>query len=135
MSKMLNLQVAGVPLITYGLIGVTTAILAYATLSGGVGNTDTKAEDKSASKDETAEDATKKEGESVKESPATEGEQPKEGESEPPAPAPEPAAEGEQPKDGETTGGKRRRHKRKTPKSKKGADCKKKSRRSRKSSK
>ena len=41
MADFVNLQVLGVPVLTYGLIGVTTAVLAYAT-SVGMGDTISK---------------------------------------------------------------------------------------------
>lgn len=34
MAEFINLQVFGVPILTYGLVGVTTAVLAYATSIG-----------------------------------------------------------------------------------------------------
>lgn len=34
MAEFINLQVFGVPVLTYGLVGVTTAVLAYATSIG-----------------------------------------------------------------------------------------------------
>jgi hypothetical protein len=39
MAEFINLQVYGVPVLTYGLIGATTAVLAYATYVSGVGET------------------------------------------------------------------------------------------------
>ena len=39
MSEFINLQIYGVPVLTYGLIGTTTAILAYATYISGLGET------------------------------------------------------------------------------------------------
>jgi hypothetical protein len=36
MSNLINMEIYGVPIITYGLVGVTTAILAYATAVSGV---------------------------------------------------------------------------------------------------
>jgi hypothetical protein len=38
MADLLNLQINGTPIIMYGLIGVTTAVLAYATAGGEFGN-------------------------------------------------------------------------------------------------
>lgn len=37
MANVLNMEVYGVPILTYGLVGVTTAVLAYATAISGVG--------------------------------------------------------------------------------------------------
>ena len=38
MADLLNLQINGTPIVMYGLIGVTTAVLAYATAGGEFGN-------------------------------------------------------------------------------------------------
>lgn len=38
MADILNLQINGTPIVMYGLIGVTTAVLAYATAGGEFGN-------------------------------------------------------------------------------------------------
>jgi len=38
MADLLNLQINGTPIMMYGLIGVTTAVLAYATAGGEFGN-------------------------------------------------------------------------------------------------
>ena len=43
MSSLVNMQVYGVPIITYGLIGLTTAVLAYATATSDLGNVVSKA--------------------------------------------------------------------------------------------
>ena len=39
MTEFINLQVYGVPIATFGLVGITTAILAYTTATSGVQNT------------------------------------------------------------------------------------------------
>ena len=100
MSDVTTLQVFGVPVIAYGLVGITTAVLAYATSIGGMGDALSKS----------AESLTSLTGNpaSILGS-ATE--------SQAPAPAPETPAPEEKPATEEPqTGGKRRR--RKTPKSK-----------------
>jgi len=102
MSDVTTLQVFGVPVIAYGLVGITTAVLAYATSIGGMGDALSKS----------AESLTSLTGNpasilgSATESPAPA-----------PAPAPETPAPEEKPATEEPqTAGKRRR--RKTPKSK-----------------
>ena len=111
-SNIINLQVAGIPVITYGLIGVTTAVLAYATVSGGLGDMAAKSvglvttpaagPDASVGKSEgKSEDIGK---EDTDESPSAANEEPAETE-------PKPADE--------VKGGNRRKHQRRTPKSKK----------------
>lgn len=105
MASLVNLQVYGVPIVTYGLIGVTTAILAYATAIGGVGD----AVSESLSSSSTAESPMSALSNMNPLSPA-------------PAPAPaltdsllSPESSAENP----STGGKKRNKKVKTPKSKK----------------
>jgi hypothetical protein len=39
MAEFVNLQIYGVPVVTYGLVGITTAVLAYTTYISNVGET------------------------------------------------------------------------------------------------
>ena len=118
MSNIVNLQVAGIPIITYGLIGMTTAVLAYATVSGGLGDMAAKSiglVGAPPSSDEGQKSVSDKLGESLL--PKEEGEPAKE--------------EGREDKGeeaaAEVKGGKRRKHKRRTPRAKKNAGKKSKS--------
>ena len=136
MADFVNLQVYGVPILTYGLIGVTTAVLAYAT-SIGMGDTISKSMGSLTELTESPMSALsnmnplKSEPESKTESKASEPESKTDKASEPESktesePESEPTGlEGLNPvaseddaKEKPTTGGKKRR--KKTPKSKKG---------------
>ena len=39
-DRFINLEIGGVPLVMYGAIATTVAVIAYATVSGGSGNSD-----------------------------------------------------------------------------------------------
>lgn len=142
MADFVNLQVYGVPILTYGLIGVTTAVLAYAT-SIGMGDTISKSmgslteltespmsalsnmnplksetESKTDKASETENKASEPESKTESE-PESKTDKASEPESEPTGlEGLNPVASEDDAKEKPTTGGKKRR--KKTPKSKKG---------------
>jgi outer membrane biosynthesis protein TonB len=116
MASLINLQMNGGPVILYGLVGITTAVLAYATAGGAFGNAISNAKESLESVSPAAALAGLSPFNSTPEqeqsTPVEEPEPEPEPVTEPDAPPP--TEDETPPQEGEIKGGKKKRHK-KTP--------------------